>query len=139
MLRLVQRNRQFGVRRIGSFVAVHRREEMGHIEFGTDRGAASIAISAPALVRLSADEEIEIMVEDFGRNTKLSPRQCEMVKLAVAGIERKESAFRLDCSLKTIEGYWRRIHEKTGCRSDSEVVAKFIRDSIHTLWSKAIH
>jgi hypothetical protein len=32
--------------------------------------------------------------------------------------------------VKTIEGYWRRIHEKTGSNSDAQVVAKFIRRTL---------
>jgi DNA-binding NarL/FixJ family response regulator len=78
-------------------------------------------------IEMASDEEIQRLVGEFGVEVSLSPRQLEIVTLAVGGLARKEIAFRLGCSLKTIEGYWRRIYEKAGCRSDAEVVARFIR------------
>ena len=78
------------------------------------------------------DVKLRSLVDHFGRVANLSPKQLEVVKLAVSGIHRKECAAQLSCSLKTIEGYWRRIFEKTQCRSDAEVVAMFIRQAVQT-------
>jgi DNA-binding CsgD family transcriptional regulator len=73
--------------------------------------------------------EVEQLVELLVSGWGLSPRQLKLVKLSVAGLHRKETASRLACSLKTIEGYWKRIYEKTGCDSEAAVVARFIREA----------
>jgi DNA-binding CsgD family transcriptional regulator len=76
--------------------------------------------------RRATDEQIRRLVECFGKDANLSPRQTELVRHAVIGQHRKESASQLACRLKTVEGYWKRIYAKTGCCSEAEVVAKFI-------------
>ena len=83
---------------------------------------------ADALNGRTTEGDIQQLAEDFGSEWNLSPRQRDVFKLAIAGVHRKESAALLACSLKTIEGYWKRIYEKTGCFSQAEVVAKFIRE-----------
>jgi DNA-binding CsgD family transcriptional regulator len=72
------------------------------------------------------EEQLRGFVERFGREKQLSPRQTELLRHAVIGTHRKESASQLACGVKTVEGYWRRIYAKTGCCSEAEVVAKFI-------------
>jgi DNA-binding NarL/FixJ family response regulator len=78
------------------------------------------------------DREIERLVREFCDIWKLSPRQACLVELAVTGQHRKEAAHRLACSLKTVEGYWKRIYEKTQCQSQAEVVSKFIHHAFET-------
>jgi DNA-binding CsgD family transcriptional regulator len=78
----------------------------------------------------TADERIDRFVDWFCYRSSLSPRQTELVRHAVTGIHRKESASRLGCRLKTIEKYWQIIYVKTGCESEAEVVAKFILEVV---------
>jgi len=100
---------------------------MGDESWGSAVGDG-VPVSAGADV--SADQQVQQLAEEFGRGYNLSPQQSQLVQLAVAGLHRKEVAARLACSLKTIEGYWKRIYEKTGCASEAEVVSKFIREKL---------
>jgi DNA-binding CsgD family transcriptional regulator len=77
-----------------------------------------------------SEEMIRRLVDDFSQNSGLSPRQREILWLAIGGLHRKESAARLECSVKTVEGYWKRICEKTGCQCQAEVIAKFIHSTL---------
>jgi DNA-binding CsgD family transcriptional regulator len=77
-------------------------------------------------VMRTASQQLDRFVDQFGQMASLSSRQTELVRHAVTGVHRKESASRLGCHLKTIEKYWQRIYTKTGCDSEAEVVAKFI-------------
>jgi DNA-binding CsgD family transcriptional regulator len=88
------------------------------------------ATNAARLERRATDEQIRHLVECFARDASLSPRQTELVRHAVIGQHRKESASQLACQLKTVEGYWKRIYVKTGCCSEAEVVAKFIANIV---------
>jgi DNA-binding CsgD family transcriptional regulator len=90
----------------------------------------SVHMREDLIVARNEDQQLSRLVERFGKSSSLSPRQTELVRHAVKGIHRKESASQLDCRLKTIEGYWRRIYSKTGCCSEAEVVAKFILELV---------
>ena len=81
---------------------------------------------------MSEEVVMRRLVDDFAQTSGLSPRQCEMIWLAVIGLCRKEAAVHLACSVKTVECYWKRIYEKTGCRSEAEVIAMFIRAALAT-------
>lgn len=65
----------------------------------------------------------------FCRSHRLSGRESELVYLAYAGVENKDVAARLSCSYNTIGTYWKRIFEKTGCRSQRSVLAAALRDA----------
>jgi DNA-binding CsgD family transcriptional regulator len=85
----------------------------------------------------ASTDNIRTLVDHFGKLTRLSPRQLEVVNLAVTGVHRKQCAAQLACSLKTVEGYWQRIYEKTGCRSEAEVIATFIREAVRACQHQA--
>ncbi len=65
-------------------------------------------------------------LEKFCAAHALSGRQAEIVRMALQGCNRKATAAEIGCSVKTVEGYWRRIYEKTGAGSEREVVSMFI-------------
>jgi DNA-binding CsgD family transcriptional regulator len=104
-----------------------------HLFLVPDAGPS--AATAPALP--GPAQRLARLVVEFGLRHELSARQTEMLQMAITGLHRKESAARMGCSCKTIEGYWRRIHEKTGCSSDAEVVARFIREALTTALVRA--
>lgn len=70
---------------------------------------------------------IRALAQRYGGMMSLSPRQTNLIYFAITGMSRKEAAAYLGCSVKTVEGYWRRIYQKCGCCSDAEVVARFIQ------------
>jgi DNA-binding CsgD family transcriptional regulator len=111
-----------------------RRGEAGrspHLILVPGPDTAPVAVApAPAPAPAEPPHQIERLVARFGGRHVLSARQTEMIQMAIAGVHRKEIAARMGCSLKTIEGYWKRIHEKTACTSDAEVVARFIREAL---------
>ena len=53
----------------------------------------------------------------------LSPRETEVLRLAMTGLIAKEIAVVLSVSAKTIEQYWSRIYGKTGVRGREAVIA----------------
>jgi DNA-binding CsgD family transcriptional regulator len=56
----------------------------------------------------------------------LSAQECAVLAGGMEGWSMKETAARLDISAKTVETYWRRIYEKTGGRTQLEVVARLV-------------
>ena len=69
----------------------------------------------------------EGFILDFARAHSLSPQQSALLRLSAMGVCRKEGAAQLVCSLKTVEEHWRRVYHKTGCTSEAQVVARFLR------------
>jgi DNA-binding CsgD family transcriptional regulator len=59
----------------------------------------------------------------FAQQHGLSPQQAAVLRQSAIGLSRKEVAALMGVSPKTVEEHWRRIYGKTGCRSESRVVA----------------
>jgi DNA-binding CsgD family transcriptional regulator len=57
----------------------------------------------------------------------LSERECAVLASGIEGCSMKETAARLDLSVKTVETYWKRIYVKTGMRTQLEVIAMVLR------------
>ena len=49
-----------------------------------------------------------------------------MLELCASGVHRKEIAWRLGCTISTVDTYWRRIVQKTGFATSSEVLAAIL-------------
>jgi DNA-binding CsgD family transcriptional regulator len=94
--------------------------------------SAKFALRDVSGALVNPDRELDRLVRDFSAEWRLSPKQTSLVGMAVAGHHRKEVAHRLACSLKTVEGYWKRIYEKTNSQSQAEVVSKFIHHAFET-------
>jgi DNA-binding NarL/FixJ family response regulator len=63
------------------------------------------------------------VVRKLARAASLSERETAVVQRAAEGLNRKETAHKLGCSLWTVELEWRRILRKTGQRSEPELLA----------------
>ncbi|MBI5507208.1 MAG: response regulator transcription factor [Deltaproteobacteria bacterium] len=62
-------------------------------------------------------------LEAFCRQHALSPRETQLLTLALAGFDNAELATRLGCRPGTIKTYWRRLLAKTHCASQRHVIA----------------
>jgi LuxR family maltose regulon positive regulatory protein/two-component system response regulator NreC len=60
---------------------------------------------------------------EAGGNTRLTTRQAEILKLAAGGLSGKQIARHLGISVRTVEDHFRRMRQRTGARSDAELVA----------------
>lgn len=54
----------------------------------------------------------------------LTPRQIEVLRLAAAGFSGKQIARRLGVSVRTVEGHFTRMRQRTGARNTGELVAR---------------
>jgi DNA-binding CsgD family transcriptional regulator len=61
-------------------------------------------------------------VADFSRRYGLSPREAELLRFALAGMNNDEAAAELDCSRATVASFWNRIFRKTGVRGQRDVI-----------------
>jgi len=60
---------------------------------------------------------------EAGPAAALSPRERQVVSMVARGFTQKQAAEAMDVSVKTIEGYLRRVREKVGVRSRADLVA----------------
>jgi DNA-binding CsgD family transcriptional regulator len=61
------------------------------------------------------------------RERRLSPRETEVIRLALRGLGNKEIASELGCAPSTVLMYWKRIYAKVGVRPSKRVLALFAR------------
>jgi two-component system invasion response regulator UvrY len=66
--------------------------------------------------RASARLAVEVVFDN------LSEREVEVVQLALSGLDSQAAADAIGVSRRTVHTYWRRIFQKTGLRSQREVV-----------------
>jgi len=66
-------------------------------------------------------------VNAFCRDHGASDRERQVLQLAVHGLQNKEIAHRLACAPSTVISYWRRLFQKTGCKTRGELLALLIR------------
>jgi len=71
----------------------------------------------------------------FNRKSKpeLSPKEIDVVLLLCEELTNKEIADRLNLSIRTIEGYRDKIHEKIGAKNSAGVVIYAIRNGIYKI------
>ena len=67
-----------------------------------------------------------VVVEQFAATHGLSVRETGVLQLAASGFHRKETAYRLGCSLGTVDTYWRRLLRKTGCQDQWRLYADLL-------------
>jgi DNA-binding NarL/FixJ family response regulator len=67
------------------------------------------------------------VVGAYCRAHGLSARQTELVRAAAMGLRNDEASKRLGCAPHTTTGYWQRIFEKTGQRSQPGVLGAIVR------------
>jgi DNA-binding CsgD family transcriptional regulator len=60
------------------------------------------------------------------RHPRLSVRETGVLQLAASGFHRKETAYRLGCSLGPVDTYWRRLLRKTGCQDQWRLYADLL-------------
>lgn len=77
----------------------------------------------PAAGRLAGMEEV---IDAFGESFRLSDRECEVIRLAAAGLCTKEIGGRLGCATATVHTYWKRIYGKLSCWSREQALAQVL-------------
>ena len=97
----------------------------------------------PNTREISPDSEgqlatVERILRPFGRRHRLSSREQQVLLLACAGRISKETAERLSCSRHTIDEYWSRIFRKTGCRTQTAVLAKVLREEARSILGASV-
>lgn len=65
-------------------------------------------------------------VPDYG----LTPRECEVLKLLTEGLVKKEIAQHIGMSYHTVDTHLRSIYRRLGVRSNTEAVARAVRESL---------
>jgi DNA-binding CsgD family transcriptional regulator len=102
-----------------TFVALWDRNALGLYEPVSDTTLCTLAFvlcerRSRALVRLE-------------KSYKLSERQAVVLELAIAGATDKDAADVLGCTRGAIAKHWERIFDKTGARSQRDVLALVVR------------
>jgi DNA-binding NarL/FixJ family response regulator len=87
----------------------------------------SQAAIARAVEQLAGHAPTPSRLTQFATRHRLSPREQLILEQAVAGASDKEVAFRLGCARGTIATYWQRIFNKTGQRSQRDVLSALLR------------
>jgi DNA-binding CsgD family transcriptional regulator/PAS domain-containing protein len=102
-------------------------------EFTSEVFTLDVAPEAAAkavMVRLkTASAEPESLVEDFGADHRLSPREQEVLNLLVQGQTTHAMADRLGISPHTIRDHLKHLYRKTGTGSRSELLGMISRKS----------
>jgi DNA-binding CsgD family transcriptional regulator len=62
------------------------------------------------------------------RNTRLTPRQTQLVRLAADGMSAKEIARYLEISKPTVDGHFKAARERTGARNMAELIGMMYAD-----------
>lgn len=75
----------------------------------------------------SNEASLGSVLEVYSERFALSPREREVLTLAVLGIHDKGIADQLGCSRHTVGTHWKRIFRKTGSRPQREVFAQLVR------------
>lgn len=63
----------------------------------------------------------------YSETFKLSPREGEVLRLAVEGLQNKEISHAVGCADSTIISYWKRIFSKTYTKTRNQVLSSIIR------------
>lgn len=87
----------------------------------------SMSAVARAVHQLAGHEPALSRLTHFATHYRLSPREQSILEQAVAGSNDKEIALRLGCARGTIATYWQRIFNKTGQRSQRDVLSAMLR------------
>lgn len=78
----------------------------------------------PSAFTLLEDPRARVSSEvDAGPAAELSPRERQVVSMIARGYTQRQAAEAMDVSVKTIEGYLRRVREKLGVRTRADLVA----------------
>jgi DNA-binding NarL/FixJ family response regulator len=66
-------------------------------------------------------------VARFASKHRLSPRETDLLRHAVLGLNNDEAAFALGCSRGTVSTFWHRIFKKTGVSGQRDVIILLLR------------
>lgn len=66
-------------------------------------------------------------VVEFARNYRLSPRETDLLRCAVGGMNNDEAASALGCSRGTVSTFWHRIFKKTRVSGQRDVIILLMR------------
>ena len=80
----------------------------------------------------AANTRVGEVVRCFASTHRLSPRETQLLGLAVAGYNNDEAAELLGCSRATATTYWNRIFAKIGVRGQRDVLCALVRFVVRT-------
>ncbi|HET9956325.1 MAG TPA: helix-turn-helix transcriptional regulator [Polyangiaceae bacterium] len=81
----------------------------------------------PKAVRMLCSPDDEVV--DFSRKYRLSPRETELLRLALLGKNNDEAAAELNCGRGTVSTFWNRIFKKTKVSGQRDVIVLLLRSS----------
>lgn len=91
-------------------------------------GIAMLSGAVPASFVLSlAETLLSDPVTTYARAQSLSAREEAVLRGAALGLDFTETARNLSCSAETVRTYWKRIFQKTGQRTQRDVLAHLLR------------
>jgi DNA-binding CsgD family transcriptional regulator len=61
--------------------------------------------------------------------TKLAPKEQEVIRYAAQGLTDKQISVKLQVTLSTVKTYWERVRKKMGASNRVQVVAKVLSDN----------
>ena len=74
-------------------------------------------------------EEHEDDLTRFAFERKLSPRETELLRHALSGLNNDEAASALGCSRATVASFWNRIFHKVGVSGQRDVMIELLRSA----------
>jgi DNA-binding NarL/FixJ family response regulator len=84
--------------------------------------SADVLLNAVGLLLGRRDD-----VARFACKYRLSPRETDLLRQAVLGLNNDEAAFALGCSRGTVSTFWHRIFKKTGVSGQRDVIILLLR------------
>lgn len=85
------------------------------------------------LVNNLAHDRLDAMVDAFCDYYSLSGREGEVLRLCAEGFGNEEAIEELATRRGTFATYWRRIHRKTRCHSQRDVISALLRFSLRDI------
>jgi DNA-binding NarL/FixJ family response regulator len=85
--------------------------------------------SATLLRAIELFRERDDDVTRFAVERKLSPREAELLRLALSGLNNDEAASALGCCRATVASFWNRIFRKVGVSGQRDVMIELLRSA----------
>jgi DNA-binding NarL/FixJ family response regulator len=116
----------------GSFEAEHALTMLGHCDAFVPKPVPGLLLQK--LVRevatLDRSRRPHSPLREFAAHHDLSTKETEVLRIALAGGGHREACEELGCKPTSISTYWKRIFDKTRCRSQREVLGALLQFSV---------
>lgn len=116
----------------GSYEAEHALTLLGHCDAFVPKPVPGLLLQK--LVRqvasLDRSRKSRSPLHEFAAHHDLSRNETEVLRVALAGGGQREASEELGCKPTSISTYWKRIFDKTQCRSQREVLGALLQFSV---------